>query len=312
VVAYNLAGTIVSDTATVSIDSAQRTGAGGFGEASVELTGWLGVTAGLRGDAVRSTNAGGHFGDVSVSNAAVAGLGAVTIAPAAGLTLVAQVARGFRDPTLSDRFYRGPVGRGFIEGNPGLRPETSLQFDVTARYAAGPLRLTAAGYHYRVSNLIERYAAGPTLFLFRNRGRGELRGAEVEAQLALPSGFGLAGSVETSRGRDAQDGTPLDDVAPASASMTVRYATGTRITTYLRLEQIGAHDAAGPAEVPTRAHTLLDGGAKWRLGPHLSLIARAANLLNARYESSAGPRWVLAPGRQGSVSAVVTLPVARR
>jgi outer membrane receptor protein involved in Fe transport len=195
---------------------------------------------------------------------------------AAGLTLVAQVARGFRDPTLSDRFYRGPVGRGFIEGNPGLRPETSLQFDVTARYAAGPLRLTAAGYHYRVSNLIERYTAGPTLFLFRNRGRGELRGAEVEAQLTLPSGFGLAGSVEASRGRDAQDGTPLDDVAPASASMTIRYAAGTRFTTYLRLEQVGAHDAAGPAEVPTRAHTMLGAGAKWRIGPHLSLLAEPA------------------------------------
>ena len=43
--------------------------------------------------------------------------------------MTAQVARGFRDPILSDRFYRGPVGRGFIEGNPDLKPETSLQFD---------------------------------------------------------------------------------------------------------------------------------------------------------------------------------------
>lgn len=78
------------------------------------------------------------------------------------------------------------------------------------------------------------------------------------------------------------------------------------------LERVGAHDAAGPAEVPTRAHTMLEAGAKWRIGPHLSLLARAGNLLNARYESSAGPRWVLAPGRQGSVSAVVRLPVAGR
>jgi outer membrane receptor protein involved in Fe transport len=296
----------------VSIDSAQRTGAGVFGEASVQPAGWLGLTAGLRGDAVRSTNTGGHFGDVSVSNAAVAGLGAVTIAPAAGLTLVAQVARGFRDPALSDRFYRGPVGRGFIEGNPQLRPETSLQFDVTARYAAGPLRLTAAGYRYRISNLVERYAAGSTLFLFRNRGRGDLSGAEVEAQLALPSGFGLAGSVEASRGRDPHDGTPLDDVAPASASITLRYAAGTRVTTYLRTERVAARDAAGPSEVPTREHARLDAGAKWRVGPHLSLLASAGNLLNARYESSAGPRWVLSPGRHGSVSVVVRLPVASR
>jgi outer membrane receptor protein involved in Fe transport len=36
VIAYTLAGTVVSDIATVSIDSAQRTGAGVFGEASVQ------------------------------------------------------------------------------------------------------------------------------------------------------------------------------------------------------------------------------------------------------------------------------------
>jgi outer membrane receptor protein involved in Fe transport len=309
VVAYSLAGVIVSDAATVSIESAQRAGAGIFGEASIYPARWLGLSAGLRGDVVRATNAGGYFGDVSVSNGAVAGLGAVTIAPATGLTLVAQVARGFRDPTLSDRFYRGPVGRGFIQGNPELRPETSLQLDLTARYTAGPLRLTAAGYHYRISDLIERYAASNTLFLYRNRGRGELRGAELEAELALPRGFGLAGSVETSRGRDPQDRTPLDDVAPASASMTLRHVAASRLATYVRLEQVDDHNAAGPSEVATQAHTILDAGAKWTIRPQLRLLARAGNLLNARYESSAGPRWVLAPGRQASVSVVVRLPV---
>ena len=37
--------------------------------------------------------------------------------------LTAQVARGFRDPVLSDRYFRGPSGRGFITGNPDLDPE---------------------------------------------------------------------------------------------------------------------------------------------------------------------------------------------
>ena len=45
-----------------------------------------------------------------------------------------QVARGFRDPVLSDRYFRGPSGRGFITGNPDLDPETSVQFDVGVRY----------------------------------------------------------------------------------------------------------------------------------------------------------------------------------
>ena len=66
---------------------------------------------------------------------------------------------------LSDRFYRGPVGRGFMQGNPDLKPETSLQFDVSARYVAGPIQFAAAGYRYRITDLVERYAATTTLFL---------------------------------------------------------------------------------------------------------------------------------------------------
>lgn len=302
---YNLAGVLVADASGVSTDSAERTSGGVFGEVSVQPARWIGAAAGLRAAGVRSTNSGGHFGDLSVTNGAIAGQAAVTIVPGGGVTLVAQIARGFREPTLSDRFYRGPVGRGFIEGNPALRPETSVQFDLSVRYQRGPVRLTTAGYRYRISNLIERYSAGPTLFLFRNRGRGDLTGLEVEAQLALPSGLTLAGSLEASRGRDPFDGTPLDDVAPAGGSVTVRHAAGPRFTSFLRAAHVGTRRAAGPGEVPTRDHTLLDAGVKWTIGPRIAVLVSAANLLDARYESSAGPRWVLAPGRRMSVTLVL-------
>ncbi len=46
---------------------------------------------------------------------------------APGWSWPAQLARGFRAPLLSDRYYRGVTGRGFITGNPDLeaRPATS-------------------------------------------------------------------------------------------------------------------------------------------------------------------------------------------
>ena len=197
------------------------------------------------------------------------------------------------------------MGRGFIEGNPDLKPEKSLQFDLSARYVVGPVRLAAAGYHYRITDLVERYSSTATLFLFRNRGRAELRGVELEAQATLPRALTLTMTAETSRGRDAADRTPLDDVAPASASVTVRHGTGDRLTTYLRLEVVGAHDAAGPSEVPTAAYEIVDAGISWRLSGHAELRGALRNLLNETYQSSAGPRWVWAPGRQVSLTTVV-------
>lgn len=305
IVAYNSTGAVASQTTTISIDSAHRTGVGLFTEIDAQIARRVRVSGGLRLDTVRTTNAGGFFGDRSTSNAALAGLLAGTLAPTARLTLTGQVARGFRDPTLSDRFYRGPVGRGFIEGNPELKPETSLQFDLTARYVVGPIRLTAAGYHYRITDLVERYASTATLFLFRNRGVAELQGGEAEAHATLPHGFTLSASAEVSRGRDGVDRTPLDDVAPAAVSLTVRHSVSSRMASYVRIKAVGSHHAAGPSEVPTRHYTMVDAGVRRRLTRQLELLGTIRNLLNEAYQSSAGPRWVWAPGRHGSLTIVV-------
>ena len=61
--------------------------------------------------------------------------------PFKGLSVTTQLSRGFRDPVLSDRYFRGPSGRGFITGNPDLTPETSLQFDLAVRYAVAATQL---------------------------------------------------------------------------------------------------------------------------------------------------------------------------
>ena len=305
-IAFNLADVVTSTSTVVSVDSAHRTAAGLFAETSIEAASRVRLTGGLRLDAVHNTNSGGYFGDRSVSNAAMAGLLAATVTPFRDLTVTGQVARGFRDPTLSDRFYRGPVGRGFIEGNPDLKPETSLQFDLKTRYAVGPAGVTVAAYHYTISDLVERYASTPTLFLFRNRGRAELQGIEVEANAVLPASLDLAVTAETSRGRDASDHTPLDDIAPPAVSITLRHHAGARLASYFRVKAVGAHDASGPSEVPTRAYTMVDGALGWRWTQRLQVLGTIRNLLDEAYQSSAGPRWVWAPGRHGSVTLVFT------
>jgi len=216
------------------------------------------------------------------------------------------VSRGFRDPTLSDRFYRGPVGRGFIEGNPDLKPETSLQFDLKARYGSGPAHVSVAAYHYTITDLVERYAATPTLFLFRNRGRAELQGVELEAHARLPGALDLSATAETSRGRDADDHTPLDDIAPAAVSVTLRPRLGSRLTSYVRVRAVGSHEEAGPSEVATRQYTMVDAGLGWHVTSRARVLTAFRNLLSEAYQSSAGPRWVWAPGRHGSVTLVIT------
>lgn len=305
-IAYNALDAIASTQTRLSIESAHRTETGLFAQADAPIGRRLRLSGGLRTQAVRNTNAGGFFGSRSVANGALAGLGALTVVPFDSMTLTAQIARGFRDPTLSDRFYRGPIGRGFVEGNPNLKPETSVQFDLVARYATGRLRLSGAAYHYRVAALIERYVVGSTSFFFRNRGEARLRGVEAEAQVDLARGFAVEATAQTSDGRDATDGVPIDDIAPAAVSGILRYAATGRMSTYLRVAAFGRHSQAGPSEVATPAYRIADAGTSWRVRRHLEIRGVARNLLNARYYSSAGPRWVYGPGRHGSVTLVLS------
>jgi outer membrane receptor protein involved in Fe transport len=108
-----------------------------------------------------------------------------------------------------------------------------------------------------------------------------------------------------SRGRDAGDGTPIDDIAPRSIAVVVRHATGGRLASYLRAAASERHDAAGPSEVPTPGFVTLDAGAAWHWSNRVEVRGTMRNLLDQRIYSSAGPRWVYAPGRSASITCAV-------
>jgi outer membrane receptor protein involved in Fe transport len=218
--------------------------------------------------------------------------------------VTAQLSRGFRDPVLSDRYFRGPSGRGFITGNPELEPETSLQFDLATRYTVGRTQLGVYFYQYRITDLIERYQTEIDFFFFRNRGRARLRGFEVEARSELAGGYSTEVAAHIARGRALDDNAHLDDISPANLSVVVRKDFTNRVYAQTRFAWSSEDDRPGPSEVAAPGATLLDVGAGWRFVRHLELRALVRNLLDDDYYASPDPRFVLAPGRSASVTAV--------
>jgi outer membrane receptor protein involved in Fe transport len=302
VIQYDLAGAVVSNSDTLSVESASRVDTGVFLQADRALASRLSAAGGVRLDYVRNVNNGGFFGDRTVSNAAAAGFGALTAGPFEHVTLTAQLSRGFRDPTLSDRFFRGPSGRGFITGNPDLEPETSLQVDLGARYATDRLQVAAYYYGYRITNLVERFQTDPDFFFFRNRGRARITGVELEAQAALGRGFSVEVGAQHSRGRAVDDGTALDDISPDSASVVLRKTFGARVSAFARVAWYDADDRPGPSEIPAPGHTNVDAGATWELNRRVEIRGAVRNLLNEQYFASPDPRFVPAPGVNGFVT----------
>ena len=304
---FDLAGAVSGTRPNVSIDTARRVDNGVYASIETAVAPVLVVSGGVRGDYVTTSNSGGHFGDRSTGNGAGSGYASATVGSFGGFSLTGQLARGFRDPVLSDRYYRGPTGRGFITGNPDLNPETSVQLDLGLRYVSSRFRFATFYYQYRINELIERFQtpADPDSFFFRNRGTARVRGFEVEAQATLPGGFGVDLAAQVAEGRALDDNAYLDDISPLNLMAVVRRQFGARGFGQLRAAYFADDDHFGPTERAVPGYTLLDAAAGYQLARPLELRVQVRNLLNETFFASQDVRAVFSPGRSASLAATV-------
>lgn len=292
---YNAAGNVDRTTDNLSTEDAKRTDYGLYLQAEIPATDVLLFAGGGRFDYVATKNIGGFFGDRDESNGAFSGFASVTAGPFSGFSATAQVARGFRDPTLSDRYFRGPTGRGFITGNPDLEPETSLQWDGALRYVAGRWRAAFYAYRYRIDDLVERFQTETDFFFFRNRGRAEIEGVEAELQASLPWRLGLELGAHNINGKALDDDAPLDTIPVPTLTLRLRRDLD-RGYVWVRTGIYGELDEPGPTEQERPGYTLLDAGAGYKVWRQLELSLLGRNLLDKAYLVSPDARGTLAPG----------------
>lgn len=284
---------------TVSIADAEQIDGGLFATWTRPLAERWSLGFGARGDRVETENRGGWFGDRAIAHSALSGNASLTAGPFAGWTTTLQVARGFRSPTLSDRFFRGPSGRGFVTGNPDLDPETSLQYDLTTRWSRGRTALGLFVYRYQIDDLIERYGAGSDFF-FRNRGRATIEGVEVELQTGFGHGWSLEAGAALSQGGSDGDAT-LDDIAAPNGWITVRHSFE-KLFAFGRVFTALEQDEPGPTELARPGYTLVDLGGGFRFSDAIELRLLVRNALDRRYFAAADEAADRAVGRSFSVA----------
>lgn len=115
-------------------------------------------------------------------------------------TFKALYGTAFRGPNAYERFYEGT---GFI-ANPDIDPEKIQTFELVLEHSIMPyLRATAAGYFYRIEDLVSQEevvtSVGPpveTALQFRNlSSKTEAKGLELQLELDDSGPFGIAGRV---------------------------------------------------------------------------------------------------------------------
>lgn len=280
------------------LDGALRREASVYGHAETPLAQRLAGSAGARFSAVATRSGLSETGPrQSTGHGALSGFLALRADLWRGIALTGQLSRGFRDPTLSDRYYAGLSGRGVVHGNPDLTPERSLQSDVSLRYDGDGVHGGVYAYRYRISDLVERYEVGEEHYFFRNRGEATLSGFEFEVQVGAPNdSFLLDVSGGLTHGVT-DDGAALDGVVPANFRAGLRRRLPARSFAEIVLLAFAADRDPGPTEAALDAYTRLDAAVGFPLSGRAELRFSGRNLLNAAYPISADARAVLAPGR---------------
>ena len=293
----------VSDVVTV--EDASNLDAGVFVEFERPIgDGGPVLSAGLRGDHVATRNDGGFFGDRSTSNSAPSGYAAIRLPLTEDWEFSAQFARGFRDPTLSDRYFAGTTARGTITGNPDLDPETSRQVDLVIRGGLGRVRFGAFTYLYRIRDLIERFEVVADTFAFRNRGEQEVIGAEVELDVALGARLAGRATLQWARGEILDDGAPAADIPAPAATLSIDFRPNQRWWLRAATRLQARDDRPGESETVTPGFATVDVAAGWTPRASLEIRAIVDNVFDRAYPSSSDDRAPLAAGT--AVSLVVS------
>jgi len=303
---YDAAGAEVGFVETIAIADAEAFAAGVFYEVESPLIArHLTFTAAARIDLATTKNVGGYYGDRSTSATAPSGYLAANVRLGGDWIATLQAARGFRDPTLSDRYFVGTSGRGTAIGNPDLDPETSDQYDFAVRGTAGPARLAGYAYLYRIKDLIERYrddanpaGAGfpaPRNF-FRNRGEGEITGLELEASFTLARTLTAGLGAAVVRGKIRDDGStpndlPADRLTFSLVQTLPRFWWRATVVGERRKENIGPTEAITPGVVTLEASVGFD------VSRNIELRIHGWNLTDASYPAAPDAVSELAPGR---------------
>jgi outer membrane receptor protein involved in Fe transport len=285
--------TVERTTVTSAIEDASQRAYGLFATWSRPLAPSWTLGLGARGDRIDSENRGGFFGDRSESADALSGNLSLTWADA-GWSVTGQAARGFRVPTLSDRYFRGPSGRGFVVGNPELDPESSFQLDLAVRRSFGQSAVGLYVYRYEIEDLIERYQEGSDFF-FRNRGEAKIEGVELELQSRFLDHWAFEGGAAWSDGAT-DGGAEIDDVAAPNLFAGVRYADRWGYA-FARATLVDDQDDPGPTELARDGYALLELGAGWQLHPAVELRLTVKNALDEAYTGAADDAADRSPGR---------------
>lgn len=208
---------------------------------------------------------------------------------------------------------------GVIEGNPNLKPETSITEEVSLLWSGrGGYEAGVTVFNSSFEDKIENFNTGTRnadgFFVWRNEniGKAVQRGVELTFRAPVSDAFLLDGNYtytnseieEAPPGYPQLEGQPLTSTPRHAANLSLTWLPSDEYSAYVRMvyqgEQVRAVTRGGVSERP--ATTTFDVGGSIEVAPGASLKLAVLNVADEVVDSNAAGNWLADEGRRVWVS----------
>lgn len=210
------------------------------------------------------------------------------IVPGTETKLKASVGTGFKAPTLSQMFADFPPT---FFGNPNLRPEESLGYDLGFEQPLfnNRMRFGATYFHNDITNLINTNANFTTLI---NVDKATTQGVEAFVAVIVTDRFRVRGDYTFTKAIDATTGLELLRRPQHKGSVTAVWNPYDPLTLSATLLHVsswvdGNRDFSIP-RLTAPGYTVVNVAANYVVSENIKVFARADNLFDVRYQNPTG------------------------
>jgi outer membrane receptor protein involved in Fe transport len=290
-------GNITEKTEETSLLDGRRNNFGLYIDDKIRISPSVTMNLGARFDYINTSNFTHSSNKISKSDQSFTAYIGSIFQVTKNFSLLANLGRSFRFPTISELFYTGLTGRGTAFGNVDLKPERSVNVDFGFRYFHEKFYASIYGFRNSVSDLIQKYSlAGEDEYYYRNLTQGHITGIEGEFYFSVIDNCELFINFHHMVGKEKNTDASLNYVPASRITFWTKFSPG-KFWAEPKITFAAPKKDPGPLEIEIKGYTLLDAIFGYEFNQNLTLLAIAQNVLNKTYRLSADEKGVDAPGR---------------
>ena len=288
---------VTSQTDEFSLQDAQRQNFGVYIDNEFSLLPSVTFSIGARFDLIKTSNLDTLKNRVSRKDQSLTAYFGSEIQLSSRISLLANVGRSFRFPSISELFYTGLTGRGTVLGNPDLEPEKSLNFDIGLRYLHENFFASIYGFINSITDMIQKYSGlVEEEFYYRNLSQVRISGLEGEIYLPVFKDVELFVSFHHIKGHEKDSDTNLNYIPPSRLTLWPKFSLG-KFWLEPKVTLTASHKNPGPLEKEIDGYSLVNAIFGYKFSPKVTFLAIVQNLFDQTYRLSADEQGVDAPGR---------------